>query len=93
MGYNDNTTDFFIDAVLTDHGRQLPGAFRRVGLVDVGNDGRVCVMRGGSPGARWFELSMAQLRPRLVGTGKVTNEEIDRMLALFADPEIGRAHV
>lgn len=23
MGYNDNTTDFFIDAVLTDHGRQL----------------------------------------------------------------------
>jgi hypothetical protein len=22
MGYNDNTTDFFIDAVLTDHGRQ-----------------------------------------------------------------------
>lgn len=23
MGYNDNTTDFFIDAALTDHGRQL----------------------------------------------------------------------
>jgi hypothetical protein len=23
MGYNDNTTEFFIDAVLTDHGRQL----------------------------------------------------------------------
>jgi hypothetical protein len=23
MGYNDNTTDFFIDATLTDHGRQL----------------------------------------------------------------------
>lgn len=23
MGYNDNTTDFYIDAVLTDHGRQL----------------------------------------------------------------------
>ncbi len=23
MAYNDNTTDFFIDAVLTDHGRQL----------------------------------------------------------------------
>lgn len=23
MGYNDNSTDFFIDAVLTDHGRQL----------------------------------------------------------------------
>jgi hypothetical protein len=29
---------------------------------------------------------MEQLRPRLVGTGKLTDMEIDRMLELFVDP-------
>lgn len=67
-------------------GRELPGRLRANGLVDVGNEGRVWVMEGRSPGARWFQLSMAHLRARLVGPGKLTDAQVDRMLELFDDP-------
>jgi len=70
-----------------DLGRHLPRMLRRNGLAEVGNEGRVFVMEGGSPGALWFRLSMEQLRPRLVGPGKLSEAEVDRMLELFADPD------
>jgi SAM-dependent methyltransferase len=69
-----------------EYGRRLPAALRAAGLVDVGNEGRVCLMEGGSAGARWFGLSMRQVRARLVGPGKLSEAEVDRMLALFEDP-------
>lgn len=72
--------------IRADLGRHLPRLFREAGLVDVGSEGRVYVMEGGSPGARWFQLSMAQLRSRLRGPDKLSDAEIDRMLELFADP-------
>jgi SAM-dependent methyltransferase len=68
-------------------GRRLPAQLRSHGLVEVGNEGRVFVMEGGSPGARWFRLSLAHLRPRLVGPGLLSDAEVDRMLELFEDPE------
>jgi 2-polyprenyl-3-methyl-5-hydroxy-6-metoxy-1,4-benzoquinol methylase len=67
-------------------GRWLPARLREASLSNVGNEGRVWVMEGGSPGARWFKLSLAHLRPRLVGPGKLTEEEVTRMLELFDDP-------
>ena len=67
-------------------GRELPARLRANGLVDVDNEGRVWIMEGGSPGARWFRLSMAHLRTRLVGPDKLTDTEVDRMLELFDDP-------
>jgi SAM-dependent methyltransferase len=70
-----------------DLGRHLPRMLRANGLAEVRNEGRVFVMEGGSPGALWFRLSMEQLRPRLVGPGKLGDAEIDRMLELFADPD------
>lgn len=78
---------FEASGVDVNYGRRLPRAFREAGLVEIGNEGRVFVMEGGSPGARWFELSMRQLRKRLVGGGKITDAEVDRMLELFADPD------
>jgi hypothetical protein len=42
-------------------GRQLPARLRALGLGDVDNEGRVWVMEGGSPGARWFRLSLDHL--------------------------------
>jgi hypothetical protein len=45
------------------------------------------LMQGGSPGALWFQLSMEQLRPHLVGSGKLSDTEVDHMLELFADPD------
>jgi SAM-dependent methyltransferase len=69
-----------------DLGRHLPRMLRAHGLGDIGNEGRVFVMEGGSPGALWFQLSMEQLRPRLVGPDKLSDADVDRMLELFADP-------
>jgi SAM-dependent methyltransferase len=68
------------------YGRRLPAALRAGGLSGVGNEGRVWVMEGGTPGARWFKLSMEQVRERLTGEGKLTADEIDHMLELFDDP-------
>jgi SAM-dependent methyltransferase len=78
---------FETSGVDVNYGRRLPRAFREAGLVEVGNEGRVYVMEGGSPGARWFELSMRQLRKRLVSEGGISDAEIDRVLGLFADPD------
>jgi SAM-dependent methyltransferase len=68
-------------------GRHLPAQLWAQGLVEVGNEGRVFVMEGGSPGARWFAGSLAHLRPRLVAPGLLSDEEVDRMLELFEDPD------
>jgi SAM-dependent methyltransferase len=67
-------------------GRYLPGQLRANGLERIGNEGRVWVMEGGSPGARWFKLSLDHLRSPLTGPDLLTDAEIDRMLALFDDP-------
>jgi 2-polyprenyl-3-methyl-5-hydroxy-6-metoxy-1,4-benzoquinol methylase len=67
-------------------GRELPARLRAAGLTEVGNEGRVWIMEGGSPGARWFQLSMQHLRQRLVGPDQLTDAEVDRMLELFDDP-------
>lgn len=68
------------------YGRTLPGTLKALGLSDVAAEGRAYLMEGGSPGARWFRLSMQQLRGRLVGPGMLSDAEVDRMLALFEDP-------
>lgn len=67
-------------------GRELPKRLREHGLGEVGNEGRVWIMEGGTAGARWFQISMAHLRSRLVGPGRLTDAEVDTMLELFDDP-------
>jgi SAM-dependent methyltransferase len=69
------------------YGRRLPSTLRTAGLRGVTHEGRVWVMEGGSPGARWFKLSMEQVRDRLTGDGKLAAAEIDRMLELFDNPQ------
>jgi SAM-dependent methyltransferase len=64
----------------TYFGRKMPAAMRAVGLVDIGNEGRVWVMEAGSPGAEWLRLSMDQVRARLVGPGKLSEGELDEEL-------------
>jgi SAM-dependent methyltransferase len=70
-----------------NYGRRLPAVLRSVGLEDIDNEGRVWVMHGGSAGALWFKHSLAHLRNRLVGPGKLTDAQVDRMLELFDDPD------
>jgi ubiquinone/menaquinone biosynthesis C-methylase UbiE len=78
--------EFATSGARVDYGRELPALMQREGLKNVGNEGRVVVMEGGSPAATWFRLSMAQLRGRLVGADKLSDAEVDRMLELFEDP-------
>jgi SAM-dependent methyltransferase len=79
--------EFEAAGIKADYGRHLPRLVREAGLIDVGSEGRVFVMEGGSPGARWFQLSLDQLRSRLRGPDKLSDAEIDAMLELFANPD------
>jgi SAM-dependent methyltransferase len=79
--------EFARAGIRTDYGRHLPRLMHACGLAEVGHEGRVYVMEGGSAGARWFKLSMAQLQSKLRGPDKLSQAEIDRMLALFDDPD------
>jgi SAM-dependent methyltransferase len=71
----------------TFYGRKQPAALRAAGLVDVGNEGRVWVMEAGSPSAEWLRLSMTQVRARLVGPNKLTDEELDEELRNLTHPD------
>jgi SAM-dependent methyltransferase len=68
------------------YGRRLYGDARAAGLLDVEGEGRVPVIRAGTPAARVVQLSIAQLRDRIVGAGLLTDEDMERFLALFDDP-------
>jgi SAM-dependent methyltransferase len=52
------------------------------GLIDVDAEGRVPMLRAGTPQARFWQLTFAQLRDRMVNTGLITDEEMDEFLAL-----------
>lgn len=56
------------------------------GLAAVRADGRAAVVRGGTDAARWFELWLEHLRPQMVGTGLVSDADVDRAVADLADP-------
>jgi SAM-dependent methyltransferase len=70
----------------TFFGRKMPAAMRAAGLVDVGNEGRIWVMDAGSPGAEWLRLSMDQVRARLIGPDKLTEEELNQELENLTHP-------
>ena len=69
-----------------DYGRRLYGAVAAQGLVDLGAEGRVAVAYGGSPTARVWRLTTEQVREALVGTGVLSEGELERYLALLEDP-------
>ncbi|HLI50686.1 MAG TPA: methyltransferase domain-containing protein [Thermomicrobiaceae bacterium] len=68
------------------YGRRLYGDIRAAGLHDLDGEGRVSVVAAGTLSARGQQLSLAQQRDRIVGAGLLTEEEMDRFLALFDDP-------
>jgi SAM-dependent methyltransferase len=73
----------------TDHsyGRRLYGDVCTLGLADVEAEGRVSMVRGGTPYANFYRLSYTQSRDRFVETGHITTEEMDHLIGLFDDPE------
>jgi SAM-dependent methyltransferase len=69
------------------YGRRLMGELDAVGLEDVEADGRVRLLRGGSPGIAFYRLSLVSLRPGLVESGALSDEEVDEALKRIDDPE------
>jgi SAM-dependent methyltransferase len=68
-------------------GRKLPAVLEAAGLHDVQADGRVRVVRGGTPETAFFRLSMTSLRDRLVESGRASHAGIDSVLQRLDDPE------
>ncbi|MGB7589258.1 MAG: methyltransferase domain-containing protein [Solirubrobacterales bacterium] len=67
-------------------GRRLPAELEAAGLENVEADGRVRLVRGGTPETAFFRLSVGSLREPLVQRDLLTEDEIDRALAGFDDP-------
>lgn len=67
-------------------GRALPKEVRSLGLVDVGLDIEVGIVAGGGDLARWHAMNIQAVRPALVATGAVTDEELDEVFAALGRP-------
>lgn len=67
-------------------GRRLPSVLEAAGLEDVHAEGRVCVIRGGTPQTAFFHLTLAALREAMVAGDLVGEEDVDTELAMLGDP-------
>jgi SAM-dependent methyltransferase len=71
--------DYFI-------GRRLPAMLSRLGLGDVRATAETAHYNGGSAWAVYWRQTIAELRTRLVASGKLNDRLIDTFLARCADP-------
>jgi SAM-dependent methyltransferase len=71
--------DYFI-------GRRLPAMLSGLGLEEVGATAETAHYNGGSAWAVYWRQTVAELRPRLVASGKLDDRLIDTFLARCADP-------
>ena len=62
------------------------GRLTDVGFAETGAEGRVSIMRGGSPGVAWYHVWGRQFRDRMVAAGHLTEAEFERADALLDDP-------
>jgi SAM-dependent methyltransferase len=68
------------------YGRRLYGDLRALGLMEIGAEGRVAMIQGGSAHAEMWRMSFSQVREPLAAAGSITSEEMDALLTLLADP-------
>jgi SAM-dependent methyltransferase len=68
------------------YGSTLLRRLERVGLEDTASEGRAYVLRGGSPGTAFDRYSLLAHRDALVGTGALTESELDEALRVLEDP-------
>ncbi len=66
-------------------GRRLPAELEAAGLEDVEAEGRVRLIRGGTPETAFFRLSLSSLRELLVERGLLSEDEIESALAGLDD--------
>ncbi|HEY8884777.1 MAG TPA: methyltransferase domain-containing protein [Chloroflexota bacterium] len=77
-----------------DYGRRLYADVRAAGLIDVDAAGNIQMLRAHTPFARCMQLTYAQNRVRIVGANLLTDEEMDRFIALHDDEDFaGMSHL
>lgn len=62
-------------------GRLLDSRLRRLGLLDVGSEGRLFMWRGRSPGADLMRANIEQLRAEILASGTVSEAQLRHDLA------------
>jgi hypothetical protein len=77
--------DYFI-------GRRLPATLAELGLDGIAATAETALYNGGTEWAPYWQLTIIELRDRLVGEGKLDNQLVDAFLArsarLGADPSL-----
>ena len=66
--------------------RRGAGELRALGLSEVDAEGRVYIVRGGTPPAEVWSLTAEQVRPSIIAGGYLSADEMTQVLALLADP-------
>ena len=69
------------------YGRLLFGRLRAQGLISVGAEGRMFMVRCGSPGVSLVRANYEQLRGAMIDPGYITNQEFENDLARLDDPD------
>jgi SAM-dependent methyltransferase len=70
------------------YGRSVAGDLEAAGLSDTGSEGRASTWRGGGPGGRIWQVTIAQIRDAIVETGRMSPDDVDAALALCDDPHL-----
>jgi hypothetical protein len=70
------------------YGRSVRDDLEAAGLVDTGSEGRTAMWRGGGPGGRVWQLTIAQIRDEIVQAGLMSAVDVDAALALCDDPSL-----
>ncbi len=72
-------------------GRRLITELSAAGIEDVAAEGRVRVIRGGTPETAFFRLSLASLKGALIEAGAITEDEVDGSAGPIRRPRRGHA--
>jgi SAM-dependent methyltransferase len=68
-------------------GRRLTAEMNAAGMEDVAAEGRVRLIRGGTPETAFFRLSIASLKEGLIESGAIAEDDIAKALVRFDDPD------
>ena len=81
-----------VDTVVAASGRDcfwaraLPALVAGQGLAEVGGEGDIALLHGGSPIAAFFQLTGEQIRDTMLAAGALSAERFEAALALLDDP-------
>jgi SAM-dependent methyltransferase len=69
-------------------GQKLPPLFERAGLQDIGHEAATQVVRGGSPWARWWAVTLAVMNEQGGGGTEADRRDLEVITTALADPTV-----